>query len=189
MQKRIMFLVIFVFTFVLIASSLAEEKPRIGIIRFTNSTHAGWWHGTATGENLQDMLIAELASTKKFAVLERKELNAVISEQKLGESGLVRKETAPGIGKITGARYLVAATVSAFEENTSGKNAGISVLGVSVGGSKGKAYIAVDLKVIDTSTGEIADVRTVEATSDSSSMRFGLITSAIKYIKLACFVI
>jgi curli biogenesis system outer membrane secretion channel CsgG len=174
MKKRVIIMTLLMLVFVWVTGSLAADKPQIGVIRFSNSTHAGWWHGVATGENLQDMLIAELASTKKFTVVERKELNAVISEQKLGASGLVRKETAPDIGKLTGAKYLIAGTVSAFEENTTGKNAGISVMGVSVGGSKGKAYMAVDLKVIDTTSGEIIDVRTVEATSDSSSMRLGL---------------
>jgi len=173
MKKQMMALILFLFTFVLISDSLAAEKPRLGVLRFTNNTHAGWWHG-GMGAELQDMLIAELASTKSFSVLERKELDAVVSEQKLGASGLVRKETAPEIGKLTGARYLVAATVSAFEEDTSGKDAGFSLLGVSVGGEKGKAYMAVDLKVIDTNTGEIADARTVEATSESSGLRLGL---------------
>ena len=173
MKKQMMALILFLLTFVVISGSLAAEKPRIGVLRFTNSTNAGWWHG-GMGAELQDMLIAELASTKSFSVLERKELDAVVSEQKLGASGLVRKETAPEIGKLTGARYLVAATVSAFEEDTSGKDAGFSLLGVSVGGEKGKAYMAVDLKVIDTNTGEIADARTVEATSESSGLRLGL---------------
>jgi curli biogenesis system outer membrane secretion channel CsgG len=34
--------------------------------------------------------------------------------------------------------------------------------------------MAVDLKVMDTNTGEIADARTVEATSESTGMRLGL---------------
>jgi curli biogenesis system outer membrane secretion channel CsgG len=159
MKKQMMALILFLFTFVLISSGLTAEKPRIGVLRFTNNTHAGWWHGGMGGE-LQDLLIAEL--------------DAVVSEQKLGASGLVRKETAPEVGKLTGARYLISATVSAFEENTSGKDAGFSLMGVSVGGSKGKAYMAVDLKVMDTNTGEIADARTVEATSESTGMRLGL---------------
>ena len=45
------------------------------------------------------------------------------------------------------------------------------MMGVSVGGDKGKAYMAVDLKVMDTNTGEIADARTVEATSESSGLQ------------------
>jgi curli biogenesis system outer membrane secretion channel CsgG len=168
------FIFSFIFAGVLLSECFAADKPRIGVLRFTNNTHAGWWRGGTTGENLQDMLIAELASMKTFTVVERKELDAVLSEQKLGASGLVRKETAPDIGRLTGARYLVAATVSAFEEDTAKQGGGFSFMGVSVGGDKAKAYIAVDLKVIDTNTGEIAETRTVEATSSSSATRFGL---------------
>jgi len=153
----------------------SKEKPRIGVLRFTNHTSAGWWHGTA-GTELQDMLISELASTKAFRILERRELDAVVSEQALGASGLVNKKTAARMGKLTGAKYLVAATVSAFEENTSDSNKGLSFMGVSVGSKDGGAYMAVDLKVIDTETGEIADSRTVEATSKSSGLQLGLNT-------------
>ena len=98
----------------------------------------------------------------------------MISEQKLGASGLVNKKTATKIGNLTGAKYLVAATVSSFEEETSGDSGGVSFMGVSVGGEKGKAYIAVDLKVISVETGEIVDTRTVEATSQSSGLGLGL---------------
>jgi curli biogenesis system outer membrane secretion channel CsgG len=173
MKKKIVFAVILFITFIFVAQGLAAEKPRLGVLRFTNNTHASWWHVTS-GEELQDMLIAELASTKAFSVLERKELDAVISEQKLGASGLVNKHTATRIGNLTGAKYLVAATVSSFEEGTGDNSGGVSFLGVSVGGEKGKAYIAVDLKVIDVETGEIADTRTVEATSQSSGLKLGL---------------
>ncbi|MDI9570684.1 MAG: CsgG/HfaB family protein [Pseudomonadota bacterium] len=173
MRKNVLLTVLLALTLTTAMDAWAAEKPRIGVLRFTNNTHAAWWHGT-TGENLQDMLINELAATKRFTVVERKELDAVLSEQKLGASGLIRPETAPGIGKLTGARYLVAATVSAFEEDVAGSDQGVSFMGLSVGGSKGKAYIAVDLKVIDAESGEIADVRTVEGTSDSSGLRLGL---------------
>ena len=156
-----------------ISNAVAAEKPRIGVLRFTNNTHASWWNVTS-GEELQDMLIAELASAKAFSVLERKELDAVISEQKLSASGLVNKNTTTKIGNLTGAKYLVAATVSSFEEGTSGNTGGVSLLGVSVGGEKEKAYIAVDLKVIEVETGEIADTRTVEATSQSTGLKLGL---------------
>jgi curli biogenesis system outer membrane secretion channel CsgG len=172
-MKRIIIVLLFCITFGFIAEAAAAEKPRIGILRFTNHTHASWWH-VASGEELQDMLIAELASTKAFSVLERKELDAVISEQKLGASGLVNPKTATKIGNITGAKYLVAATVSSFEENTGDKKGGVSLLGVSVGRDKEKAYMAVDLKVIDVETGEIVDNRTVEGSSESSGIRLGL---------------
>lgn len=172
-MKKIIIAVLFCITFGFIAEGLADEKPRIGIMRFTNHTRASWWHVTS-GQELQDMLIAELASTKAFSVLERKELEKVIGEQKLGASGLVNPKTASKIGNLTGAKYLVAATVSAYEENTGGKKGGVSMFGISVGRDKESAYMAVDLKVIDVETGEIIDTRTVEGSSASSGFRLGV---------------
>ena len=125
------------------------------------------------GPGPQDMLAAELVSMGSFQVLERKELEAVLSEQDLGASGRINPKTAAKIGKIKGAKYLVAGTVSAFEEGTKGRRRSFG-MGLSVGGRKSKAYMAVDLKVIDTDTGEIVNARTVEATSESTSQRVGV---------------
>jgi curli biogenesis system outer membrane secretion channel CsgG len=173
MMKKIVVATILSLTIFAVSQSLAAEKPRIGVLRFTNETSAGWWSGNM-GRELQDMLASELVSTKAFQVLERKELDAVLGEQDLGASGRVDKKTAAKIGKIKGAKYLVASTVSAFEEGTSGKSGGFGIGGISVGGKKERAYMAVDLKVIDTTTGEIVDARTVEATSESSATNVGV---------------
>ncbi|MEE9910176.1 MAG: CsgG/HfaB family protein [Deltaproteobacteria bacterium] len=149
--------------------ALAQEKPRIGVLRFTNTAHAPWWSGS-TATELQDLLINELASTKAFRILERRELKSALSEQQLSESGLVESSTRVKTGRIKGAQYLVAATVSAFEESGS-EGGGVNFRGLSFGGGKKTAYIAVDLKVIDAETGEIMDTRTIEATSTSGGMR------------------
>ncbi len=60
-------IVFIVLSVTLIGFSLisAGEKPRIGVLRFTNHTSAGWWRGSI-GTDLQDMLASELASTKSF---------------------------------------------------------------------------------------------------------------------------
>jgi len=171
-MKKSIFLFVLGLIILSFSFSWAQEKPRLGVLRFTNQTHAGWWSANM-GYELQDMLASELANTKAFQVLERKEINAVLGEQDLGASGRVDPRTRAKIGKIKGAKYLVAGTVSAFEEQTAGTGGGIGIMGFSVGGKKDKAYMAVDLKVIDAETGEIADNRTVEATSESTGLRFG----------------
>lgn len=153
--------------------SAAQEKPRVGVLRFTNHTSAGWW-SASVGDELSDMLASELVSTKSFEVLERGEIQAVIGEQDLGESGRLDPATKAKIGKIKGAEYLIAATVSSYEEGTRGGGAGVSVGGLSLGGKKEKTYIAVDLKVINTETGAIADARTIEAESTGVGLGAGL---------------
>jgi curli biogenesis system outer membrane secretion channel CsgG len=171
-MRFLKFWVVICMSFVFVSGAFAAQKPRLGVLRFTNDTSAGWWRASV-GRELQDMLIAELASTKAFHVLERREIDAVLSEQNLGASGRVDKATRAKMGKLKGAKYLVAATVSAYEENTSGTGGGIGIAGFSIGGKKEKAYIAVDLKVIDTTTGEIEDARTVEASSSSGGLNLG----------------
>jgi len=162
-------------TFVLAAFGGTEEseKPRMGVLRFTNQTSAGWWSGSVAND-LSDMLASELRSTKAFQVLERKEIDAVINEQDFNQTDRVSAETKAKLGKIKGAKYLVAATVSAFEEQTKSTGGGISLGGISLGARKDKTYIGVDLKVIDTETGEIVDTRTIEAEAGGVGLGAGV---------------
>jgi curli biogenesis system outer membrane secretion channel CsgG len=165
--------VLFLMVFALVSTGFAADKPRLGVLRFTNNTSAGWWTGS-TGSELADMLSAELVAMESFSVLERQEIDAVLGEQDLGASGRVNSQTKAKMGKLKGAQYLVAATVSAFESDTSGTGGGINIKGISLGGEREKAYIAVDLKLIDVNTGEISIARTVEATAKSGGLNVGL---------------
>lgn len=145
---------------------LASGKPTVAVNDFRNDTSAGWWSGS-TGRDLAGMLTNELASTEKFKLVEREKLGAVLNEQDLGASGRVSEKTAAKVGKLTGAQYIVTGTVSAFEEKTSGMGGGLSFHGIGIGGKHDEAYMAVDLRVIDTTTGEVAYTRTVEGRSSS----------------------
>ena len=145
---------------------LASDKPSIGVADFSNDSAAGWWYGGA-GRDLSGMLANELASTEKFRIVERSKLEPVLAEQDLAAAGRVSKSSAAKIGKLTGAKYLVMGTVSAYQENASGGGGGLNFHGFSVGGKKNDAYIAVDLRVVDTTTGEVDFTRTVEARSTS----------------------
>jgi curli biogenesis system outer membrane secretion channel CsgG len=155
------------------AGTAETEKPRLGVLRFTNHTSAGWW-SASVADDLSDMLASELSSTRAFQVLERKEIDAVMGEQDFGESGRISAATKSKIGQIKGAKYLVAGTVSSYEEQVHNTGGGISLGGISLGGSKDKTYIAVDLKVIDTETGEIVDTRTIEAESGGLGLGAGV---------------
>lgn len=151
----------------------AQEKPRLGVLRFTNATRIEWWTVSVARE-MSDMLASELASTKAFTVLERKELDAALAEQDLSDSGRVDPATAVKMGKIKGAKYLIAGTVTSFEKGVSGGGGKVRFKGLSVGGQKEKAYIAVDVKIVDTETGEIVDTRTIEATVKAKAAGAGL---------------
>lgn len=157
----------------LIAGSAFAAKPVLGVAEFKNETNASWWYSDV-GKDLSGMLANELAGTGKFKVVERSKLDAVLDEQDLADSGRISKKTGAQIGKLTGAQYLVVATVSAFDTQSRGTGGGVSFRGISVGGKKEDAYIAIDLRVIDTTTGEIEFTRTIEARASSSGVSLGV---------------
>jgi curli biogenesis system outer membrane secretion channel CsgG len=151
----------------------AAGKPAMAVWDFTNSTNAGWWYG-GVGADLADMLTNELASSNKFKMIERKQLGAILGEQDLGLSGAVKKSTAAKAGKLTGAQYIVTGQVSAYEENTAGTGGGIGFKGIGVGGKKEESYIAIDLRVVDTTSGEVSFTRSIEARSTSKGLAVGV---------------
>jgi curli biogenesis system outer membrane secretion channel CsgG len=173
-MKKIVLMMVLMFFVVGLSNGLAQEKPRIGVLRFTNNTSTAFWWNANVGRELQDMLAAEMASSGEFQVLERREIDAVLSEQDLSASGRISQGTLVKMGKIKGAKYLIAGTVSAFESSTSGAGGKVRFKGLSLGGKKEKAYVAVDVKVVDTETSEIVDSRTIEATVKSKALGAGL---------------
>lgn len=151
----------------------AGDRPVVGVAEFRNESGAAWWRG-GVGWELSSMLSNELSSTGDFRVVERQKLENVLEEQNLAASGRVAKGTGAKIGKLTGAQYLVTGTVTSYEENTSSTGGGLSFRGIGLGGKQSEAYLAVDLRVINTETGDIDFSRTVEGRSKSSGVSVGV---------------
>ncbi|MBI5815603.1 MAG: penicillin-binding protein activator LpoB [Nitrospinae bacterium] len=163
------------FAFVLLAAmagTAKADKISIGVNDFTNHTSAAWWRG-GVGHDLAGMLSNELSSSGKFKVVERQKLGAVTAEQDLAASGRVAPKKGAKMGKLTGADYLVTATVTAYEEDVAETGGGISFGGISVGGSKEDAYLAVDLRVIHTTTGDVEYSRTIEGKASGGGLSLG----------------
>jgi curli biogenesis system outer membrane secretion channel CsgG len=135
--------------------------PVLAVIKFQDETGALPLQGGA-GRVLTNMLSSELAARGGFVVVERQKLRAVLEEQNLTESGLVSPGQGAELGKLLGADYLVTGTVTAFEEDVETRYRGgwfgaAKAQRVSRGG-----YLAVDLRVIDSSSARIAWARSVE---------------------------
>lgn len=153
-----------------------SSKPvTIAVKKITNDAGSIWWWRPSLSKKLADMLANELKSTGHFTLVERQSLNQVLDEQELAELGITRQSTAPKKGMMTGARYYVLGGVSDYQEDVEKKSSsgGFSVMGFgqSKKSSEQKAYVALDIRVVDTTTGEIAYARTIEgmATSKDNS--------------------
>ncbi len=64
------------------------------------------------------MLTSDLAKLQDVQVVERTRLQALVQEMQLDASGLAAKETAPRVGRLLGARYLVGGTLNAGTTDT-----------------------------------------------------------------------
>ncbi len=147
-------------------------QPSVAVADFTNQVgNLYWWRGSV-GSDLASMLTNELAALGSFDVVERSRVGAVLDEQDLADSGRVDPATGAEIGRMLGADYLVLGTVTAYEE-TSRKGGGIGYKGLRVGGKKGETYVAVDIRVVDSTSGRVAHVRTVEGTTKSRGLSVG----------------
>lgn len=154
------------------AFASAGDKPVVAVAEFKNESGAGWWSG-GMGWDLAGMLSNELVSTGSFNVVERSKLENVLEEQNLMASGRAKLSDAAKMGKLAGAQYLVMGTVTDYEENTKDSGGGLSFAGVSIGGKSKSAYLAIDIRVVNTSTGQIEFVRTIEGTSKGGGMHVG----------------
>lgn len=146
----------------------AQARPTVSVPDFKNTvTQPTWWWQGPVATDLAAALANELAATGTLQVVERNKLGAVLSEQELTELGLVRRgPTAATRGNLTGARYIVLGTVTSYDTNvaetSSGSSFGLLGFGKSQQQLETKDYVAIDIRVVDSSTGEIVGQRTVE---------------------------
>jgi curli biogenesis system outer membrane secretion channel CsgG len=137
-------------------SGLAQGKLRIAVTAFENKVRMPWWDTSwRIGEGLAEMLTTELMRTDRFIVVERQALGDVVREQELGQSGLTRRETAAPTGQVLGAQVVVRGAVTEFEARSSGGGAGVRSRDVAFEGKFQSAHVALDLRLIDTSSGQV----------------------------------
>jgi len=106
--------------------------------------------------------------------VERQHVQEVLSEQEMAELGIVKpaQESAQS-GQMTGAQYLILGRVNAYEadvkEKEEGRRSSFLGFGSDQANAEAKAYIAIDLRVVDSTTGVIIGSRTVEGTAKDTA--------------------
>jgi curli biogenesis system outer membrane secretion channel CsgG len=146
-------------------------KKRLAVIRLENKVKtplpdASW----QIGEGLTEMLTTELYRTGRFIMVERSALADIVKEQELGQTGLVQKETATKVGELLGAQLLVAGAVTEFESSTSGGGAGVGVMGLALAMRTNNAHVGVDIRLVDSTTGQIVKSYYADAKANESAL-------------------
>ena len=132
------------------------------------------------GKGILALLTKRLAEQGQYRIVERKNLQQVLSEQDLGASNRVKQGTNAKIGRVQGADAILMGTITVFgnDSKRTGVNAGGlggfgSVLGggrVNVGSDK--AVVEISYRLVDAETSEV--ISTGEARGESMRKSVGL---------------
>ncbi len=162
--------------------AMSGPKRTISVGKFDaigafTSSYGGW----DIGGGLAAMLTTALLNSGRFVVIERAELSEVLSEQELSASGMVNPATAPKLGRLSGVQLLIYGAVTEFgaQESGGGLSMGISGIGglpFAIGGANQSASgtVAMDIRIVDTTTGEILESRAVRKNIESSAFNLSV---------------
>lgn len=128
----------------IIKNMTQKKKSKIAVIEFTDLNKKV----TDFGRFLSEKLITKLFLTGSFQVIERNQLEKVMSEHKLNLSGTVDPASAKRLGKILGVDAIATGTITDMGQN-----------------------LDVNARLIDTETASIFAVASVTIKKDSAALR------------------
>jgi curli biogenesis system outer membrane secretion channel CsgG len=173
-MKRVLTLVLCAVLAPVLSASLgaaeggSSGKPRIAVLEFSNKANNQWWfqNGALAA---QDVFVTELVKSRKFVVIEREKINAILQEKGLTLGGDIDPKSAMQIGKLLGLNYLLTGSVTEYGNTDVGAH-GSGFRGIpGFGAGKRKFVAALNARLINVSTGEI--VWAEEARKEESSIK------------------
>lgn len=122
------------------------------------------------GGGLAAMLATALQQSGSFVVLERASMGRVIFEQELKSNNVANPETGPKLGQVAAAQFVVVGAVTEFGIQDKGGSFNIGIGGAVKGnplssllGTKHQeGAVAIDMRVIDTSTTQVVQAVSVK---------------------------
>jgi len=184
-----------------------EKRPRLVVLEFpvNQGAYEGWngwgYHGgqTSISGALQELMTTALLEkgSERIRLMERKQLEAILAEQKLGASGLADEDTAVKMGKLIGVKYMVTGKVTRFAYKKSGFGSGwgatalLNKLNPSGGAANsvaGDIHVSkatftgrLDIRLIDVETGEILAVAKDEGEVKDTSVKVAGTGADVQY--------
>lgn len=165
---------------------LTGPKKRIAVAKFDAAgsfmAHYGGWD---IGGGLAAQLTTALVNSGHFIVVERAELTPVLREQDMAIQKIVSKETAAQVGRILGAQLLVAGSVTEFDQRAGGGRLRLGfatgLLGSALSGESVNGVVGIDVRVIDTTTGQVLQSHRVEATTSQRGVSADIIVQQVTF--------
>jgi len=162
------------------AQASPPAKRRIAVLDFDYATvhqyvYDAFGSDVDIGKGIADMLVTDLVKNGTYSVIERKQLDKVLQEQNFQQSGRADPSSAVQLAKILGVDAIIIGSITQFgrdDKKLGVSGAGVHVGGIGIGGfghKDAKAVVAIDARIVSTTTAEILDVATGYGKSERSS--------------------
>lgn len=112
-------------------------QPFIAVFNFDESNQ----QAQGLGKTLSEMLITALIQDQKYIVMERLQLEKILQEQSLSQTGVIDEETALKVGKLSGLEAVILGSVSRLNRTV---EADVRLIDVETGKALGAASGTVD---------------------------------------------
>jgi curli biogenesis system outer membrane secretion channel CsgG len=159
----------------------AQQKKRVAVMNFDYATvHSGvaaiFGTDVDIGKGISDLLVDRLVTGGVYSVIERKALDKILGEQNFANSDRVDPTTAAKIGRILGVDAIILGSITQFGRDDQSTSVGGSAIGgitrrFGIGGvqrREAKAVVAINARLIDTTTAEILAVASGKGESERS---------------------
>lgn len=164
-------LVLFSFIAFKVSAQQPQIKKRIAVFVFEDKTDKSWrwWNNKGVGDGVSDMLTTALVKSGNYRVMERAEIDRILNEQDFGQSGRVTQQSAAKIGQVLGVEIAVIGSVSEFGYKK-GETGG-AIKGLGIGVSNQQAVVGVDVRMVNTNTGEIITAENVRKKKSAKGLK------------------
>lgn len=141
-------------------------KKRVGVVSFEDTAQYQGFSGDRRliAASAQDVVNEALVNSGAFVVVEREQLDHVLKEQGLGQSGIVSAKSAAKVGQVLGLQALITGKIT--DLNVIKSQSGF---GGYYQQGKVRYHARVSVKMIDATTGEIWAQESGEGEADSTS--------------------
>ena len=156
---------------VIFSLNSSAQKKRIAVLNFDYGTVRGsvssiFGTDQDIGKGVADLLVNKLVKDGTYSVIERKELDKVLTEQNFSNSNRADPATAAKIGRVLGVDAIVVGSITQFGRDDKSNTIGGGALGglsgrFGVGGIQrrnAKAVVGLSARMVDVNTGEVLAV-------------------------------
>lgn len=133
-----------------------EDKYKVAIYEIQDKTGQYSENGSpVVSQGATEMLITALMRSRQFKVLDRANFNDFMTEQNLVDNNRTGENEGPELGNLSGADYVISGAVTEYQIDKKTGGVGLRIAGKGGQQEYAVASSAIDLRITDTSTGEV----------------------------------